>query len=192
MSRVSRRAALASIAGAFTLLARRAHAEGSVPLSLQAQLMGRLGSFDRNFALRAGTLARILVVHKAGDDESSRVATNVGRDLSELHDVGGLAAHVQVEPYADGPTLASRCRTQKVAMIYFSTALEGDIAAASAALAGVDILTVGATASLADSGAVAAFDLEEGRPKIVVHLARAKAQNVAFKAELLKLARIVG
>ena len=40
-------------------------------------------------------------------------------------------------------------------------------------------------------GAVVGFDLEEGRPKIVVNLKRAKAQNVDFKAELLKFARIV-
>jgi hypothetical protein len=66
------------------------------------------------------------------------------------------------------------------------------MAAVAKALAGVDVLTVGATAAHAERGAVVGFDLEEGSPKIVANLAQAKAQNVAFRSELLKLARIVG
>ena len=70
--------------------------------------------------------------------------------------------------------------------------LEGDLPAIAAALNGVDVLTYGATAAHAAKGTVVGFDLEESKPKLVVNPARAKAQNVSFKAELLKLARLVG
>jgi hypothetical protein len=61
----------------------------------------------------------------------------------------------------------------------------------AAALAGADVLTVGTTARHAENGAVVGIGLEEAHPKLVVNLARAKAQNVSFKAELIKLARVV-
>lgn len=178
-------------AAAALSLTKHARADG-VPLNLQVQLVGKLGSFDRNFASRAGSVAQILVLSKAGDGESSRVAANVGSGLSALREVGGIPAQVQVEPFADAAALAARCRSQKVALVYFATSMDAEVTAAATALAGVDVLTVGTTASFAGRGTVVAFDLEEGRPKIVVNLTRAKAQNVAFKAELLKLARIVG
>ena len=40
-------------------------------------------------------------------------------------------------------------------------------------------------------GIVLSFDLVSGKPKIVVHLGQAKRQDVQFKAELLKLARVI-
>jgi hypothetical protein len=49
-----------------------------------------------------------------------------------------------------------------------------------------------ARAERAVSGASqwSSFDLVSGRPKILVNLTQARAQHVAFSAELLKLARI--
>jgi len=61
----------------------------------------------------------------------------------------------------------------------------------AAALEGIDVLTVGSTAQHAEKGAVVGFELDEARPKIVLNMKSARAQNVAFKAELMKLARIL-
>jgi hypothetical protein len=180
------------LSGATLLVAGGARADASVPHQLQAQLVAKLASFDRNFPARAAGTARILVLRKGGDAESARVADNLARALVAVRQVGGVPTQVDVEPFAGAAALADRCRAGKVAIVFFSTGLEGEMGAAGAALSGADILTVGTTASDATRGAVVAFDLEEGRAKIVVNLARAKAQNVSFKAELLKLSRIVG
>jgi hypothetical protein len=184
--------ALLIVAAALTLCCDVARADANVPLQLQAQLVSKLASFDRNFAARAGALSRVLVLYKAGDADSTRVATNVANALGALREVGGVASQIELEAFPGAAPLAERCRSKKLTIVYFSTGLEGDMDAIGSALGGIDVLTVGATASLADRGVVVAFDLEEGRPKIVVNLARARSQNVAFKAELLKLARIVG
>lgn len=164
---------------------------GRVPMQLQAQLTGRLGSFDRNFPARAGGVARVLVLHKSGGAESEASATSFAKAIADIHTVGGITATVEEAAYVDGPKLADRCRAQKIAVVYFAVGLEGEMARASGALVGVDILTIGATASYATNGAVVAFDLEEARPKLVLNLKSARAQNVSFKSELLKLARIV-
>lgn len=189
---LSRRRALVVIGGAVSLLANEARADSTVPLQLQAQLVSKLGSFDRNFATRAGALARVLICQRGGDADSERVATHVAKGLVARRDVGGIAAAVEVDRFAGAQALADRCRAQKIALVYFATGLTDEMVATGKALVGVDVLTVGATASHAERGAVVGFDLEEGSPKIVANLAQAKAQNVAFKAELLKLARLVG
>jgi hypothetical protein len=162
-----------------------------LPTQLQAQLVARLGTFDRNFASRAAPVAQVLVVHRAGDADSSFEAAGLAKALGELHDIGGVPAKVEEAEFSDAASLAARCRTRKIALVYFAVGLESDMPRVAGALAGVDVLTVGTSARHAESGAVVGFGLEESRPKIVLNLKQARAQNVNFKAELLKLARIV-
>ncbi len=162
-----------------------------MPAQLQAQLVSRLASFDRNFANRAGPVAHVLIVYRANDTESQVEATSIARALEELRQVGGIPARIELADFSDPAALVARCRAQRVALAYFATGLEPEMPRLAAAFEGVDILTVGASASHALSGAVVGFGLEEARPKIVANTKRARVQNVLFKAELLKLARIV-
>jgi len=166
-------------------------ADERLPLQLQAQLIARLGTFDRNFRTRAGPAAQILVLRKAGNSDSGFAAAGLAKALADLNQVGGVPAKVDEAEFEGGPALAARCRAQKIAVVYFSVGLEQEMGRAADALAGVDVLTIGASAEYAEKGAVVGFGLEEARPKIVLNLRRARAQNVDFKAELLKLARIV-
>ncbi|MDB4944859.1 MAG: hypothetical protein JWP97_4393 [Labilithrix sp.] len=161
-----------------------------VPLALQAQLTARLGSFDRNFLARAGSTARVLVLHKAGDGDSESSAATFARALTEGKRIAGLPSSVDTTPYADPGTLVARIKAGPVALVYLAAGLEGDMPKIAEGLRGIDVLTVGAAAAFAQGGAVVGFDLEEARPKLVLNLRSAKAQNVAFKAELLELARI--
>ena len=179
------------VVAAVTLQPNSASGADGVPLQLQAQLVSKLASFDRNFAARAGATANVLVVQKAGHAESAQIAANVAKALASMRDVGGAPAHVEVMTFTSASALAQRCRSERVSLIYFSSGLEADMPGTGKELSGVDVLTIGATASLATRGVVVAFDLEEGKPKLVISLARAKSQNVSFKAELLRLARIV-
>lgn len=179
-------------AAAFALVARRALAGAAVPAKLQAQLVVKVAAFDRNFAARAGAKALVLVVQKAGDNDSARLASSVATALGELGDIAGKPKQVELISYAGAAALGDRVRKGKAAIVYLSTGLEPDLASIAAALKDTDVLSYGASAEHAEKGTVVGFDLEEGKPKLVVHNARAKAQNVSFKAELLKLARLVG
>ena len=166
-------------------------ADARVPMALQAQLAARLGTFDRNFQARAGGVAHVLVVYMAGNAESHAAAKSFADAISDLRQVGGLPATVEVAPFVDGAKLAAKCRTDRIALVYFAAGLEQEIPRIAAALVGVDVLTLGPSAPYAANGAVVAFDLEEARPKLFLNLKSARAQNVVFKAELLKLARII-
>ena len=166
-------------------------ADSAVPLALQERLLARLGPYDRNFKSRAGSVAKVLVVRRKGDDESAFEQAGLVRVLAELHDIGGLPVHVEEAELTDVESLAKRCRAERVAVLYLTHGLEADMPRLTAALANGDILTVGTSARHAENGAVVGFTLEEARPRIVINLPRARAQNVDFRAELLALARLI-
>jgi hypothetical protein len=177
---------------AIVLLSFESRAEVSVPPKLQGQLIARIASFDRNFKDRAGTSARVLLVQKEGDADSIRVVNAMLNVLRDVKEIGGLPQTVVVLSYRSASELAEIVAREKAAIVYLSLGLEGEANAISAALSGHHVLTIGATGIFADRGANVGFDLEGGRPRIVINLGTSRAQHVELKAELLKLAQIVG
>ena len=176
----------------FVLVSGVARADAPVPARLQAQIIGKLASFDRNFAHRARGNALILIVQKPGDADSAQLAQQMAAAFNGLGDVGGVPKTVEIVPFSTATALAATCKSRNVALVYLSTGLERDVAPIAAALAGGDVLSVGASAAHAERGTAVGFDLDGGKPKLVINLTAAKAQNVALKADVLKLARIVG
>lgn len=169
---------------------RRASA-GSAPTALQAQLIGRLAAFDRSFAARAGSVAKVSLHYKAKDAESASVTNTVAKATGALADIGGLKPEVAVAELGDPAKLAARCRAEHIAILYFGVGTETDMPQVAQALNGVDVLSVGGSGLHAERGAVVGFDVEEGRPRIVVNLRAARAQKVSLRSELLKLARVI-
>jgi hypothetical protein len=191
MRRPSRRALLqALVAASVHGLARRASAaEVSVPIGLQSELIGKIAAFDRAFKARSGLTARLIVVHKSGD--SARVGHQMAEALEKMPDVAGLPKTVETLEWSRPEALLAVVRARPTSLIYLSVGLETEGAAIAATLAGTDVLTVGATGAIAERGACAGFELEEGKPKIYVNLRVAKAQKVDFRAELLRLVKLV-
>jgi len=185
------RVVLALLLVASALVVSLAFADVAVPAKLQAQLIAKIAAFDRNFPGRAAGNALVLVVFKPGDAESTQLAQQVGSELRDLSD-GGVAKTIDVIPFGGAASLAAACKSRHAAIVYLSASLDREVPAIAAALAGGDVLSIGATAAHAESGTVVGFDLEGGKPKIVVNLTPARAQNVSLKADLLRLARIVG
>lgn len=166
-------------------------AETAVPLALQVRLLTRLGPYDRNFKSRAGQVVNVLVVRRKGDEESAFEQASLMRVLADVRDIGGLPVRVAEVEFSDAETLAKRCRAERIAVLYLTHGLEEDTPRLTAALANGDILTVGTSARHAENGAVVGFALEEARPRLVINLPRARAQNVDFRAEVLALARLI-
>ena len=186
------RSVIAGLCLAVGLTASIARADVPVPARLQAQLIAKIAAFDRNFPGRAGANALVLVIFKPGDSDSSQFAQQIAGELRTLADVGGVASTVDVIPFAGAPARAATIRDRKAAVVYLSADLDRDAAPVAGALAGGDVLTIGATGAFAEAGTVIGFDLVGGKPKIVANLGVAKAQHVDLKAEFLRLTRIVG
>jgi hypothetical protein len=173
------------------LLCRGSSADSGVPLALQARLLSRLCSYDRNFKERAGPVANVLVVHRKGHSDSTFEGAALAKAIAELRNVGGLPFKVDQAAFSDAESLAKRCRTDKTSIVFLTVGLEGDTSRIASALVNVGVLTVGSSARHAENGAVVGFGVEEARPKLVINLKQAAAQNVKFKAEILTLARLI-
>jgi hypothetical protein len=85
------RSAMAAICIALgTLLCAEVAADSGVPLSLQVRRLARLGAYDRHFKARAGSLAKVLVVSRKGDAESTFEQTSLVKAFSESPDIAGV------------------------------------------------------------------------------------------------------
>lgn len=164
--------------------------EPAVPVGLQVELTAKIAGYDRNYAPRAGARAKVFIVSKPGDAESTKVANQARAAFGGLAEIGGVAHEEIAMSFAGAKGLADEVTKQKPALIYISSGLSNDVAAIADALNGKDVVTIAAIAGDVSKGAVLGFDLVSGKPKLLVHLTQAKKQNAAFKAEALKLMKV--
>jgi len=162
-----------------------------VPIRLQAELLSKVVAYDRNYAERARGRATVLVLVKASDPESARVGEQIKAELAVLDDLGGLPHVEELVRYSTPAGVAEVVKSRGAAVLFVSVGLADEMNAVARALVDVSILSVAAASSYVERGAVLGFDAESGRPKLVVNLEQARRQKVAFKPEVLKLARVV-
>lgn len=162
-----------------------------VPVRLQAELLSKVVAYDRNFAARARGRATVLVLVRSGSAESERVGEQIREELAVLNELGGLPHAEETVRYASKAAVAELCKSRGASVLYVSLGLSEEMSGIASALDGVSILSVAATPADVERRAVLGFDAESGRPKLVIHLDQARRQAVAFKPEVLKLARIV-
>lgn len=166
-------------------------AEVAVPASLQAELVAKVASYDKNFPSRAGDGAHVLIVTMPDNPDSTRFATSVQGALHNLKSIAGLPHDEAIVPYPGAGALAALCKSKRASIVYITPGLGEEVPKIRAALDGTSILSVAADASDVSKGVVLGFDIVSGKPKIVIQLTQAKKQDVAFRAELLKLAKVI-
>jgi hypothetical protein len=162
-----------------------------VPVRLQAELLAKVAAYDRAFATRAGGRALVLVVVRPGDPVSERVGEQILGELGVLPEIGGVAHADELVAYSAPAALAELVQRRAPAVLYLSAGLGAELPAIAGALDGRSVLTVAVSASYVPRRAVLGFDIEAGKPKLVVHLTQARRQGVAFRPELLRLARVL-
>jgi hypothetical protein len=178
--------ALAALIGA-----RSSPAQSSgIPAELQATLIGKLTSYDRNFPRRAGDVAKVVVLVRPGSAKSELSAATIRAAFGQLDRIGGLPHQEQVIRYESASALATLCRSKRVAVVYVTPGLEDELSAIKSALAGVDVLTVAALPEFVPRGIVLGFEAGSGKTKILVNLTQARQQHVDFKADVLRLMKI--
>ena len=162
-----------------------------LPVPLQVELLVKVAGYDRNMAARAGDRIRVVILTKAGNDESTRVAALAEKALAEKDTIAGLPHERSVVPFADAPALAQLCRARRVGIVYLTPGFtDAEIAAMAASLDGVDVFTAASLADYVPKGVVLGFDLVSGKPKLLVHLGQARKQNVSLSAEVLKMVKV--
>lgn len=163
----------------------------AVPADIQAELISKLETYDRTFASRAGAVAQVLIVVHPGNSKSELSAADARAALGRVERLGGLPHRESVVPFAGADALAARCRSEQAAVVYITSGFEDDLDALRVALSTVQVLTVGSTADYVSHGVVLGFELESGRPRILINLEQAKLQGVSFPVDVLRLMKVL-
>jgi hypothetical protein len=187
------RSVAAAVAAALLLLVgtRSVLAESvMVPAELQAELLSKLISYDRNFPARAASGTAVVLLVVKSNSKSGLAATAMKSVLAEIKLLGGLPHRETIVQFESPADLAKLCKKERAAVVYITPGFDDDIDALRSALTGVDVLSVGASADYVARGVVLGFEVVSGKPRLVLNLNQAKQQNVNFKADVLRLMRV--
>jgi hypothetical protein len=165
--------------------------EVAVPVGLQAELLVKAAAYDRHLPARAGATVVVVVLVKPGSGDSERVAAQITSALGAEPTIARLRHREEVLSFTNVAAMVAACGKLHPSIIYVTPGFSDEIPAIAQALRGADVLTVAAMPSYVSIGIVLGFDIQSGRPKLVVHLKQAKEQHVEFDAAFLELARLV-
>jgi hypothetical protein len=170
---------------------RQSHAEDvAVPLPMQVQLFSSVADYDKGFAERAKGKVKIVLLTSKNPD-SARAATQVQGALARLAQIGGQPHEESTVRFESGAALANLCTSNGISVVFLMPGFQSEIADIKKSLDGVNVLSVATIGSYVQQGVVLGFDVISGKPKLLVNLGQARAQKVAFKAELLKMVKVV-
>lgn len=176
-----------------SLASRVAYAdeEVPVPVPLQIELLLKVAGYDKNLAARAPSVVRVLVLTKGGNAQSSRVGQAAARAL-EGKTAGSRPVEVTTQAFTTGPALAAKVKEAKLAIVYVTPGFDaGEMESIAKSLAGISVLSAGALTRFIDTGVVLGFELVSGKPKLLVHLKRARDQSVELSSQVLKIVRVI-
>lgn len=158
-----------------------------VPPELQVELLAKVLRYDRQFAARAGSEARVLVVHAPASPDSTHLAQELLAALGRTPKLGGLPHQDELVAFTTGAALLATVKEKKATVVLFAPELAGHAAALGALFTDCDCLTVSATPAGVREGFVLGFDLVSGKPRMLFNLGQSRRQGADFRAELLQL-----
>lgn len=165
--------------------------EPRVPPRLQAELLAKVAAYDGRFVTRAAGRALVVILVVPGDPDSERFGAQIRAELGKQPLIGGVEHMEEIVRYSSPAEVARVCREHKPAIVYVAPGLSSEVTAMALALQGTDVLTVAAVSNDVLHGVVLGFEVVSGKPKLLIHLTRARHQNVAFKPQLLRLAKVI-
>jgi hypothetical protein len=166
------------------------HAEITVPLELQIDLVRKVVHFERGFVERAGAQVKVLVIARVGHSGSERVADQLAEQLAHSAVAGKPVAPARLG-YQSAAALRKLVVDQHVLLMFVAPGLEAEMPGIAAALGGQPVITVGTDGDMVDQGAILGFDLVSARPRISINLGQARKQQLDFNSDLFRLARVV-
>jgi hypothetical protein len=165
--------------------------EVAVPVPLQMELLLKVAGYDKHLPARAASAARVLILIKAGSPQASQVA-QTARLALQGKTLNRLAVEVLELSYGEPGAVAQAVKDKRVAIVDATPGFNpNELSNVARVLRGLSVLSVGALSRFVETGVVLGFDLVGGKPKLVVHLRRAREQSVELSSQVLKLAKVI-
>lgn len=164
--------------------------EVSVPIELQVALLERIVRYERTFAAET-TPVSVLVVSRASSAESLRVTGQLVAGLQHAGSLGGRTVAATTFSFTNAAGLRAEVGRTHARIVYLTAGLGDEVGRIRTALAGAGVITVAAVGADVDRGAVVGFELVSSRPRIIVNLTVARAEQLQFNGQFLRLARVI-
>jgi hypothetical protein len=191
-SSLTRSKALLLIAVAVSWPVSSAIAEDpAIPLQLQAELTAKVVEYAQTPSSQGLGVMRIGILVRTGSVESQHFASELKATFGRMGTIAGLAHEEAVMTWSNASAFAEEARRRQLFAVYLTPGLRGEIPAIARALEGVQIISVAAVDGYVSGGAILGFELVSGRPRMVLNLPQARKQGVAFRAQVMKLMRII-
>ena len=191
-SSLTRSKAILLLAAALTLPASSAYAEDpAIPLQLQADLTAKLIEYAQTPSAQGLSVMRIGIVVRNGSVESQHFGTELKATFARMASIAGLPHEEAIITWSNPAAFAEEVRRRQLFAVYLTPGMRGEIGAIARGLEGAPVISVAAVDSYVAGGAILGFELVSGRPRMVLNLAQARKQGVAFRAQVMKLMRIV-
>ena len=191
-SSLNRSTAILLIVVTLTVPVSSAHAEDpAIPLQLQAELTAKVVEYAQSPSSQGLSVMRIGILVRSGSVESQHFATELKAIFGRMGTIAGLAHEEVLMTWSTPTAFVEEARRRQLFAVYLTPGLRGEIPAVARALEGAQIISVAAVDSYISGGAILGFELVSGRPRMVLNLSQARKQGVAFRAQVMKLMRIV-
>jgi hypothetical protein len=162
----------------------------SVPLPMQVQLLATVADYDKGFAERANGKAKIVLLTSKNPD-SAKAANQIQGALGKVAQIGGVPHEESIVKFESGAALAAHCKSNGISIVFVMPGFQNEIGDIKNNLSNLNILSVASVGSYVQQGIVLGFDVISGKPKLLVNLPQARNQKVNFKAELLKMVKVI-
>jgi hypothetical protein len=191
-SSLTRFTAILLIAAILSLPVSPAWAEDpAIPLQLQAELTAKLVEYAQTPSPQGVNVMRIGILVKSGNVESQHFGSELKATFGRMGSIAGLPHEEAVITWSNPAAFAEEARRRQLFAVYLTPGLRAEVPAIARALEGAPIISVAAVDAYVAGGAILGFELVSGRPRMVLNLPQAKKQAVAFRAQVMKLMRIV-
>jgi hypothetical protein len=165
--------------------------EVQVPVPLQMELLLKVAGYDKHLPARTAIAARILILVKSNHAQASQIAQTAKLAL-DGKTLNRLAVETLELAFSDAAAVAQTVKDKSVAILYATPGFSPtELQSLARGLRGLSVLSAGALPRFVETGVVLGFDLIGGKPKLVVHLRRAREQSVELSSQVLKLAKVI-
>jgi hypothetical protein len=167
--------------------------ENDLPPDLQAKLLLKILTFDRNLEERADSAVVVGIVYNAESEDSKKARLDLSSALENYSEkkVKGLpVSHVSLE-YSSWSDLSAEIRYSGVSVLYITPGNADNLKGVLKASRAQRVLTACGVVSYAEEGISVGMALKGKKPQIIINISSAKAEGCDFSSQLLKLARVI-
>lgn len=165
--------------------------EMPVPIEVQADLLGRILQFDRDFAARAGDEIVVAVLYQSRFRASLTAREDIARLLEDMDGIAGRPLRVVAMELDPSTSLEAALERSEADVVYVSPLRATGVGSIVQATRRLRILSYTGVPEYVDDGVSVGFSIRGAGSEILINLDAAIAEGARFSSELLKLSRVI-